>query len=96
VAQILESKLDEVPVDRALDTLGLDSMMAFELREEIKQNLGLEVSLEIFLQNITLADLSALLIEKLALQARDNRSVVAHTETSSSGSEGGDFVEGAL
>ena len=79
VAQILESKIDEVPVDRALDTLGLDSMMAFELREEIKQNLGLEISLEIFLQNITLTDLAALLIEKLAFQRSDNPTVAAQS-----------------
>ncbi len=71
-------------------------MMAFELREEIKQNLGLEVSLEVFLQNITLTDLSALLIEKLAFQGRDNRTVVAQAGTSPAISRGGDFIEGAL
>ncbi len=88
VAQLLESKVDEVPVDHALDALGFNSTMAFELRKAIKQNLGLEVSLEVFLQNITLVDLASLLIEKLAIQPRDTRSVVAHTETSPSGSEG--------
>ena len=56
VAEILESHVDDVPIDQPLDTLGLDSLMAFELREEIKQSINIDVSLEVFLQDVTLSD----------------------------------------
>ena len=70
IAEIMESQVEEVPVDQQLDTLGLDSLMAFELREEIKQSLGVDISLEVFLQDVTLVDLSSMLSDRL--KARDD------------------------
>jgi acyl carrier protein len=96
VAQILESKINDVPVDRPLDTLGLDSLMAFELREEIRQSLGVEISLEVFLQDMTLIDLSNTLTSKLYARAdmEQNEPLRNDHSLSAPGDEG--LIEGAL
>ena len=96
VAEILESDEAEVPIDQPLDTLGLDSLMAFELREEIKQSIHVDISLEVFLQDVTLADLSVMLTEKFT--ARENEmgeSQSLDLLTPSSGNEEG-MIEGAI
>ncbi|MHB8974525.1 MAG: acyl carrier protein, partial [Pirellulaceae bacterium] len=98
VAQILDSKVSDVPVDRPLDTLGLDSLMAFELREEIKQSLGVEISLEVFLQDATLVHLSHLLTDKLASAGDGDKQAASpdglSTSTSRTSDEG--LIEGAI
>ncbi len=96
VAEILESHVDDVPIDRPLDTLGLDSLMAFELREEIKQSINIEVSLEVFLRDVTLSDLSHSLTDQLI--ARNNQEGDSQSPTllpSSYAHEEG-LIEGAI
>ena len=96
VAEILESNVDDVPIDRPLDTLGLDSLMAFELREEIKQSINIEVSLEVFLRDVTLSDLSHSLTDQLT--ARNNQEGDSQSPTllpSSYAHEEG-LIEGAI
>ena len=96
VAQILDSKVNNVPVDQPLDTLGLDSLMAFELREEIKQSLGVEISLEVFLQDATLIDLSNLLIDKLSSAGDGDQQTASRDDLSPSLASHEGLIEGAI
>ena len=96
VAQILESKVNDVPVDRPLDTLGLDSLMAFELREEIKQSLGIEISLEVFLRDVTLIDLSNTLTGKLYARADLEQEEPLRNDHPLSAPSNEGLIEGAL
>ncbi len=96
VAEILESPVNEVPMDQPLDTLGLDSLMAFELREEIKQSIGVEVSLEVFLQDITLWDLSATLTDELNVRMGKEGDHPSRDLFPSSSEQGEGLIEGAI
>jgi acyl carrier protein len=96
VAQILESKVNDVPVDRPLDTLGLDSLMAFELREEIKESLGVEISLEVFLQDMTLIDLSNTLTSELYARADTEQKEPLRNDHLLSTPQDEGLIEGAL
>ena len=96
VAEILESPVNDVPIDRPLDTLGLDSLMAFELREEIKQSIGVEVSSEVFLQDITLWDLSATLTEQLNVRMGNEGDHPSRDLFPTSSEQGEGLIEGAI
>ncbi len=95
VAEILESPVGDVPIDRPLDTLGLDSLMAFELREEVKQSMGVELSLEVFLQDITMSDLSVMLTQRLERRIGREGARSSTESRSSSQTEDG-LIEGAI
>jgi acyl carrier protein len=84
----------EVPVDQPLNTLGLDSLMAYELREEIKQSIHVDVSLEVFLQDVTLADLSVMLTEQFTEQANKEGASQNLFPPASENEEG--LIEGAI
>lgn len=65
LAAIMSLTLEEIPLDRPLDGLGLDSLMALELRDELERNLGMLVPMEVFLQDLTLNDFTEFLERKL-------------------------------
>jgi len=96
VAQILEAKVNDVPIDQPLDALGLDSLMAFELREEIRESLGVEISMEVFLQDVTLVDLSNTLTDKLGARADATAEATSGTAPILSGPRGEGLIEGAI
>lgn len=70
LALVMGMSCQEIPLDKRLDSLGLDSMMAFELRGELERDLRIMVPIETFLQGFTLADLTAKLIR--SLQSNDS------------------------
>jgi acyl carrier protein len=96
VAQILDSKVTDMPVDRPLDNLGLDSLMAFELREEIKQSLEVDISLEVFLQDMTLVDLARTLTDRLLARAASEREDALQDEHLFAARRDQGLIEGAL
>ncbi len=65
VAKVMGMAMDEVPTDKSLDSLGLDSLMAFELRDELERELQVTIPMELFLEDITLSEFSDIVIEKL-------------------------------
>lgn len=73
VADIMGLTVAEVPVNQPLSGLGLDSLMAFELRDELERKLQITIPIELFLEDITLEDFSRIVSEKLSSPA-DNTS----------------------
>lgn len=65
VADIMGLTVSEIPTDKPLDGLGLDSLMAFELRDELERKLHITIPIELFLEDITLDDFSRIVEEKL-------------------------------
>ncbi len=89
--EITELEAGEIDVDRPLDSLGLDSLMAFQLRDELLDHLGLNVPLEMFLQNLTLRAMAARLAADF-----DNEAAAIRAGGSDDGAGHEDWVEGAL
>ncbi|WP_417736066.1 beta-ketoacyl synthase N-terminal-like domain-containing protein [Rosistilla oblonga] len=68
VAEIAEIELEEVLLDAPLTSLGLDSIMAIELQGVLEKELNVEVSMELFLKDLSLR---ALLHEVLSANQSD-------------------------
>ncbi|EMI54522.1 type I polyketide synthase [Rhodopirellula sallentina] len=66
IAEIMGLEIDEVPLAQSLDALGLDSLMAFELRDEMQQEFGIEVPLDLFFEDSTLDTFLNQVIEQIA------------------------------
>ena len=73
----------EVPLQQSLDALGLDSLMAFELRDELQTHFQIEVPLDMFFEAITLETF----LDRVLQQ-------IAHAGPRAAQSD--DWVEGAL
>jgi acyl transferase domain-containing protein/acyl carrier protein len=67
IAEIMGLDMHEVPLEQSLDALGLDSLMAFELRDEMQQDFGIEVPLEMFFEASTLDTFLNQVIERISL-----------------------------
>jgi acyl carrier protein len=65
LAQIMGLSVEEIPEEKSLDSLGMDSLMAFELRDEVERTLKVTVPMEAFLQDLSLIDFTELLLRKL-------------------------------
>ncbi|QDU91226.1 Erythronolide synthase, modules 3 and 4 [Pirellulimonas nuda] len=65
LAGVLDEPEASLSPTAALDSLGLDSLMAYELRDDLQSALGLEAPMELFLQELSLRDLAAWLGERL-------------------------------
>ena len=59
VADILEVPLAKVDVHRPLNTLGIDSLMAMELKTDIEEDMGIEFPFEVLFLGASIADLRA-------------------------------------
>ena len=58
IAETLRSGADDIPADAPLASLGVDSLMALELSARINAAFGVELPLERFMEQATLADLA--------------------------------------
>jgi acyl transferase domain-containing protein/acyl carrier protein len=95
LAFVMGAPCEEIPVDKRLDALGLDSMMAFELRGELERDLDVEVPIETFLHGFSLADLTTKLMH--SLQADDGSPRMPHDGAARSGHPSRDhWIEGTL
>jgi acyl transferase domain-containing protein len=78
LGQIMQLAVDEIPPDKPLNTLGLDSMMALELRDQLERDLRVTVPFEALLQDRSLRDFVIMLRDKLrAAQAAPTDSALA-------------------
>ncbi|MGF7160218.1 acyl transferase domain-containing protein/acyl carrier protein [Rhodoligotrophos appendicifer] len=80
VAKVLKVKPSEIPSDRKLSELGLDSLSSFELKNRIEAQIDINIPVAKFLQTPTVAGLSvvvanafeAVLASRAAAEARKN------------------------
>ncbi len=66
-AQTLGMKEADIDVQQPLNYLGLDSLMAVELRNQMTTELKIEIPVERFLEGISLVDLAKLSLEQLTI-----------------------------
>ena len=65
VAQVLGQRRSELPLDVPLNRLGLDSLMAVELRRRLEREAAMAISTVKFLQGPTVVQLGAWLLESM-------------------------------
>jgi len=67
VAKALGLSASQLDVQQPLNNMGLDSLMAVELKNRVKNELGVDVPLMKLWQGVSTAELAELLLEQLAL-----------------------------
>ncbi|WKZ47158.1 MAG: amino acid adenylation domain-containing protein [Anaerolineales bacterium] len=85
-ARILGMDATRLSLDTPLDTLGLDSLMAMELKNSLEKNLGAQISVASLLQGPTIASLAAEALTNLksAKTENDAQFIVAQNASSES------------
>jgi acyl carrier protein len=68
VAKALGFSISELDVHQPLNNMGLDSLMAIELRNRMMTELGMDIPMEKFIEGPSIAQIADLLIEQLALE----------------------------
>ncbi len=89
VARVLGLSPSQLDIQQPLTNLGLDSLMAVELKNRIAADLGVNVPMVKFLQGFSVAEAATLLLDQLTTEA-DNPSAirsVARTRESSAADE---------
>ncbi len=71
VAAVLQIPVARLDVHRPLAALGLDSMMAVQLKNQIEDALGIEVALVRFLEGPSIAEIAQVLSDDLAAAVRE-------------------------
>ena len=69
LSRVLGTPVERIEADRPLDTFGLDSMMALQLKGRIERDFGVTLSVMELLLGPTLEELAALVLEQLAAGA---------------------------
>ena len=69
VAMVLKVSPSRLDTEQSLSSLGLDSLMAMELKNWIEEELGVQVPITIFLQEPGIAQFSAQLLDQLVITA---------------------------
>jgi myxalamid-type polyketide synthase MxaB len=69
VSKALGIDSNQLDIQQPLNNMGLDSLMALELRNIIFTELQVEIAIEKFLENSSIAQLSELLLEKLTWES---------------------------
>jgi acyl transferase domain-containing protein len=89
VAEVTGFDPSQLDVQQPLNTMGIDSLMAIQLRNWIQTNLRLDVPMAHFLQGPSITEIAALLLEKLAEETSTRQmspgAVVASRDTASDG-----------
>ena len=77
VASVLRSDPANIPIDKAIDSLGVDSLMATEIQMLLDTNLGLSVSILELIGNVTVRTLATQCLKTLTGVAADSAVPVA-------------------
>ena len=84
VAKVLGNNISHRPQpDRALNELGLDSLMGVELKNKIKTDIGINVPMQKFAGRVTITQLVGVIVEQLELMTnvfQSKESSGAHSE----------------
>ncbi|MGF1539546.1 MAG: beta-ketoacyl synthase N-terminal-like domain-containing protein, partial [Pleurocapsa sp.] len=71
IAKVMGANGKTIPVDCPLDRLGLDSIMAIELKNHLETCLAVEVKMTLLLQGISIAQIAREILEQLAIAEED-------------------------
>lgn len=77
VAKTLGTSAEQLGVDEPLRNMGLDSLMAVEIKNEIEANLGVELPADGFAEDVTVARLAAKVAEQLGAAAPGDSAATA-------------------
>ena len=66
ISQVLGLDSSQLDVDQPLNTVGLDSLMAIELRNQVKTDLGVDVPMVAFIEGPSVSRMATLIGEQLA------------------------------
>jgi NADPH:quinone reductase-like Zn-dependent oxidoreductase/acyl carrier protein len=69
MAKVLRSSPDKIDMHQPLTSLGIDSLMAVELKNRVESDLELAVPVTALLQGPTLSQLAAIVLDQLALKS---------------------------
>jgi acyl carrier protein len=69
MAKVLRSTPDKIDMHQPLTSLGIDSLMAVELKNRVETDLELAVPVTALLQGPTLSQLAAIVLDQLAQKA---------------------------
>src|SRR6185436_5942599 len=79
IAAVLRCPVEKLDIDRALNTVGLDSILAAEVRNRIQFELGVRVQMLALLRGITTAELAVQVLEEMASQMETTAVTIADT-----------------
>ena len=77
VARVLHIEQARLEIDRSLNALGMDSMMAVELKNRIEQGITVNISVVDLLQGASVTQLASLFIERIQLSQADEQDVAS-------------------
>lgn len=75
VAKTLGLSVSQIDIQQPLNNMGLDSLMAIELRNRIETDLRVALSMVLFLQNFSIAELVAQILPSLNLVSESSESI---------------------
>ncbi|MFB2976226.1 SDR family NAD(P)-dependent oxidoreductase [Microseira sp. BLCC-F43] len=102
ISQVLRKRTEQIDVQQPLNTMGIDSLMALDLRNRLKTALTVDVPLVKFIEDTSIADLVAKVLvaevnEKISKNAPVQRLESENTEINLfSSTEDNDWIEGEL
>jgi amino acid adenylation domain-containing protein len=76
IAQVLRFELSDVDLQQPLSTLGLDSLMAIELKNDLETDFGIVLPITQFLQNHSLEQLATVVLEQLTTEPSPKTALV--------------------
>ncbi|NEP49754.1 MAG: SDR family NAD(P)-dependent oxidoreductase, partial [Moorea sp. SIO3C2] len=71
-ARVLGMKISQVDVQQPLNQMGLDSLMAVELRNRVKTKLAVDIPITKFMEELTVTDISTEINQQLTLLEQKN------------------------
>jgi acyl transferase domain-containing protein/acyl carrier protein len=77
LANVLGLEAAEIDVRESISALGLDSLMALELKEQLENKLGIRLPLDAFMESPTLADLVRVMLARLEANPPDRGPALA-------------------
>lgn len=77
VAQVLRREISQLDIQEPLSTLGLDSLMAVELKNSIETDLSVVLSMTSFLQGDSIAEIASQVLEQLTANTSSQETAIA-------------------